>query len=89
MQVRELLTVIGKDVPPPPSAPSPLLRKKRLQNTNRNHRQAASQASCKSLLVLTHRCKVNHAIASQSVILCLLLRTSDKPVRNGLRKRDL
>ena len=33
------------------------------------------------LLVSTHRCKVNHSVASQSVILSPLLRASDKPLK--------
>jgi hypothetical protein len=79
----ELLTVIcKKDVPlHPPFSSSP----QKIPNTNRNDRQSQPSRHAKRL-VSTHRCKVNHAVASQSVILSLLLRGSDKPVAKACVK---
>jgi hypothetical protein len=45
---------------------APLLRKN--TNTNRNHRRSPAKRHA-SPLVSTHRCKANHVVASQSVIL--------------------
>jgi hypothetical protein len=83
MQGREVLTVICNKMFHF-ILPSPLLRKK-IPNTNRNHRQSQPSRHAKPL-VSTHRCKVNHAVASQSVILSPLLRDSDKPVAKACVK---
>ena len=54
---------------------------KRLAQNHESQSPASRQPSVmQKPLASPHRCKVNHAVASQSVILCPLLHSSDKPV---------
>lgn len=78
MQVGRVLTVICKDVP---LLLLLLFSAKTAKHEHESQSPASRQPSVmQKPLVSPHRCRVNHAVASQSVTLSPSLRILDKPV---------